>query len=496
LVSLACPPEAAAYAVGRDGQLALYREEPIAVPVPGAEAPVMRERPVIVGFGPAGMFAALFLAEHGFRPVILERGDDTEKRREAVGHFYKTGILDPDSNIQFGAGGAGTFSDGKLMTRIADPICGYVLARFVAFGADPDILVKAKPHVGTDVLLTVVANIRNYLAACGCTFCFRTKMVGMRTVMTPAGTYANAVITDRGEIPCGAVLLALGHSARDTYRMLWESGMLLQPKPFSVGVRIEHLQAAVNEAVYGAAAAHTAACGAVGNDILLPPAEYAVSRKDKPTPGNPDPRGVYSFCMCPGGEVMAAASEAGGVVVNGMSRHARDGKNANAALAVSVRKSDYGDDPMAAIAYQRALEQNAFSAGGSDYAAPAQTVGDFLTGKADSMPSSVFPTYMGGHVRMTDLHTVLPPFVSEMLALGIRCFDRSMPGFASPDAILTGVETRTSAPVRILRNETYQAAGCDNIYPVGEGAGYAGGITSAAVDGIRCACQIIGKYKS
>ncbi len=495
LVTARCKRSDAASAVSVDNRISVFEETALSLPTPTADAKPMDGRPVIVGFGPAGMFAALILCERGYAPVILERGDDVETRRAAVAHFYETGLLDPDSNIQFGAGGAGTFSDGKLMTRIADPYCGYVLSQFVRFGADPDILTKAKPHVGTDVLLTVVGNIRDHLLSRGCDIQFRTKMTGLKTKTTADGERASAVVTDAGEIPAGAVILALGHSARDTYEMLFSRGMAIAPKPFSVGVRIEHRQADMNVAAYGAAACHTAACGATGTDILLPPAEYAVSHKPKPTADEPDPRGVYSFCMCPGGEVMAAASETGGVVVNGMSRRARDGENANAALAVSVRTSDYGDHPMKAIAYQRALETRAFAVGGETYAAPCQTVGDLLSGTCGTSPSHVRPSYMGGNVRMCDLRGVLPSFVTDLLCEGIRRFERNLPGFAAPAALLTGVETRTSAPVRILRGEDYRAFGCENIYPVGEGAGYAGGITSAAVDGIRCAVQLIKQYK-
>lgn len=492
LVAAECRRAQAADAVRADPDLSFFEEEPFSVP--RGEA-VLEEQPVIVGFGPAGMFSALLLAEAGFRPVILERGDDVGDRVKAVERFYRTKLLDPSSNIQFGAGGAGTFSDGKLMTRIGDPKCSYILRRFVEFGADPDILVKAKPHVGTDVLTTVVSNLKNHLLSLGCTFYFRTTMTGILYRDSAAGRRAYAVRTDRGDIPCGAVLLALGHSARDTCRLLYEDGMTLLPKPFSVGVRIEHLQSDMNLAAYGAAAEKTAACGASGKDILLPPAEYTVSFREKPDGTGNEPRGVYSFCMCPGGEVMAAASETGGVVVNGMSRSKRDGKNANAALAVSVRPSDYGNTPMQAIAYQRSLEQAAFAAGGGTYAAPYQTVGDFLSGKAGGEPSRVFPSYMNGFVSAYDLHGLLPDFVTALLSTGIRCFDRQLPGFASPSAILTGVETRTSSPVRMLRGATYLAEHTDNVYPVGEGAGYAGGITSAAADGLNAALALLARWR-
>lgn len=476
----------------RDHAIGVFEKETFSLPQ-GTEK--MDGRPVIVGFGPAGMFCALLLCEAGFAPIIVERGDDVEERAAAVERFYRTRVLDTDSNIQFGAGGAGTFSDGKLVTRIGDPKCTWVLEKLAEYGAPKEILTQAKPHIGTDILLRVVANIRDDLIARGCEFRFRTAMREIVSTETANGTHANKIRTPNEEIPCGALVLALGHSARDTYKMLYERGILLQPKPFSVGVRIEHLQSALNEAAYGAAARDTLACGAQGSGILLPPAEYTVSHRPKPNADDPDPRGVYSFCMCPGGEVMAAASEAGGVVVNGMSHFARDGRNANAALAVSVRTSDYGDHPMRAIEYQRALEQKAYQVGGGDYSAPCQTVGDFLRGTYGTEPTTVQPSYMNGGVRMCDLHTVLPAFVTDLLADGIRRFDRQYPGFSSDTALLTGVETRTSAPVRIPRGENFTAVGCDNIYPVGEGAGYAGGITSAAVDGVNAALQLLARYR-
>ena len=478
--------------LSRDSKIGIFEKESFDLPQ-GSEP--LDGRPVIVGFGPAGMFCALLLCEAGFAPIIVERGDDVDERAAAVERFYRTRVLDTDSNIQFGAGGAGTFSDGKLVTRIGDPKCTWVLEKFAEYGAPEEILTKAKPHIGTDILLRVVGNIRDDLRARGCEFRFRTTMREIISNEQNGGTHASAIRTQDGEIPCGALVLALGHSARDTYKMLYERGILLQPKPFSVGVRIEHLQSALNEAAYGAAARDTLACGAVGKNILLPPAEYSVSHRPKPSSDDPDPRGVYSFCMCPGGEVMAAASEAGGVVVNGMSRFARDGRNANAALAVSVRTSDYGDHPMKAIEYQRSLEQKAFLAGGGDYSAPCQTVGDFLRGTCGTEPTTVKPSYMNGGVRMCDLHTILPTFVTDLLADGIRRFDRQYPGFSSDTALLTGVETRTSAPVRIPRTEQFTADGCDNIYPIGEGAGYAGGITSAAVDGVNAALALLARYR-
>ncbi len=495
LVTVRCKKGAALERIAKNADISLFEEVPLLIP--HGSTP-LDGRPVIVGFGPAGMFCALLLAENGVPCTIIERGDDVGDRVAAVERFYKTKQLDTQSNIQFGAGGAGTFSDGKLMTRIGDPKCAYILRRFTEFGADPDILIKAKPHVGTDVLTSVVANIRDRLIALGCDIHFRTTMTGISCMDTAEGKRrAYAVKTDKGEIPCSALFLALGHSARDTHTTLFESGMTVLPKPFSVGVRIEHLQSRMNEAAYGRAASATAACGATGKDVLLPPMEYAVSMREKPKAGESanDVRGVYSFCMCPGGEVMAAASEEGGVVVNGMSRSKRDGKNANSALAVSVKTTDYGATPMGAIAYQRALEKAAFSLGGGTYAAPCQTVGDLLSGKRGTMPQGVKPSYMDGYVKMCDLCDVLPTFVSELLCEGILFFDRQIGGFADPGAVLTGVETRTSSPVRLLRDDTLIADKCANIYPIGEGAGYAGGITSAAADGLNAALAFLSVYK-
>ena len=432
----------------------------------------LKYRPVIVGFGPCGMFAALVLAKAGYRPIVLERGDDVEQRAAAVRRFLSTRELDTESNIQFGAGGAGTFSDGKLVTRINDGLTHYVLQTFAALGAGEEILTCARPHIGTDVLLRVVASARDLLQSLGATFHFRCKLTGIRPM--PDGV---ALQTTHGEIPAGAVILAVGHSARDTYQMLAERGYDMLPKPFSVGVRIEHLQLDIEQAMYGEHAM----------DPRLPRAEYHLSHRCAQ-------RGVYSFCMCPGGEVVAAASETGGVVVNGMSNAARSGKNANAALAVSVLPEDYGGTFAGAIALQRRLEQQAFVAGGKTYAAPVQTVGDFLSREVLCSPSRVQPTYMNGFVRLAPLHELLPPFVTEMLDMGIRQFERKIHAFSAPDALLTGVETRTSAPVRILRADTYTAVACDRVYPAGEGAGYAGGITSAAIDGIHCATALAARF--
>ena len=432
-------------------------------------------RPLVVGMGPCGMFAALLLAENGYRPIVIDRGASVGDRVEAVDRFYRERILDTATNIQFGAGGAGTFSDGKLVTRIGDPNCNYVLRQLHAFGAPDDVLTKAKPHVGTDVLRRVVENILSRIEELGGTLMYRCRLDGI------SRKNGNTVIahTTEGDILCGAVILAVGHSARDTYTMLMKKGYDLVPKPFSVGVRIEHLQEDIDRAMYGDLAGHPS----------LGRAEYNVSYTG-------DGRGVYSFCMCPGGEVVAAASEEGGVVVNGMSRYARDGKNANAALAVSVRPEDCGNSVENAIAFQRSLERAAFALGGKNYAAPIQTVGDFLSGRMGSEPTVVQPSYMNGHCRIADISSILPDFVTRGLQTGISMFDRRIQGFSSASALLTAVETRTSAPLTIRRTEAMTAACDDLVYPCGEGAGYAGGITSAAVDGIRVALRIMERFSN
>lgn len=451
--------------------------------VPSAEHPfsicfgseLLSARPVIVGFGPCGMFCALLLAANGYRPIVIERGADVAERTVDVERFFRFGVLNPDSNIQFGAGGAGTFSDGKLVTRIGDPKCGYVLSEMARFGAPREILTKAKPHIGTDYLKKVVANVALEIERLGGEIHYHTKLTDIRLI----GNRAEAVVTNHGEIACGALILALGHSARETFSMLRSHGVPMTPKAFSVGVRIEHLQADIDRALYGNFA----------GDPLLPKGEYALSAHQ------PDGRGVYTFCMCPGGEVVGAASEAGGVVTNGMSSYARDGKNANSAVAVSVLPADYGEAVERAIAFQRDLEERAYQLGGRTYEAPCETVGSFLgkTGKAE--PSRVLPTYRGGKVRVTSLDALYPTFVSETLKFGISQFDRKIRGFAAEDAVLTGPETRTSSPIRIPRSESGVAENFDNLYPCGEGAGYAGGITSAAVDGIDCALAVIARYQ-
>lgn len=429
--------------------------------------------PLVVGMGPAGLFCALLLAENGYAPIIIDRGDCVSVRQEKYELFKKFGLLDGESNIQFGAGGAGTFSDGKLLTRINDEKINYVLEKFCDFGAPREILSAAKPHIGTDLLLGIVDRMLARIEELGGKVMYRTRMDSV--CERPDGSVS--VGTAEGNIICSALIMAVGHSARDTYKMLLESGYAIEAKSFSVGVRIEHLREDIDRALYGDMAGHPA----------LGKGEYHLSDTSSG-------RGVYTFCMCPGGEVVAAASEEGGVVVNGMSRNARDGVNSNSAVAVSVFKDDYASTPMAAIEFQRKIERAAFIAGGSDYCAPMQTVGSFLGRTDKNEIGRVMPTYRGGAGRMCSLDAVLPSFVCDELRRGLVSFDRKLSGFASNDALLTGAETRTSAPVRILRTKELLALNTGAIYPCGEGAGYAGGITSAAIDGIRVALSVMERF--
>ena len=434
-------------------------------------------RPLVVGMGPAGLFCAYLLAREGLSPILIDRGDCVADRVKAVEGFYREGRLDTESNIQFGAGGAGTFSDGKLLTRINDARCSFVLETLREMGAPEDITLQAKPHVGTDVLRTVVQNMLDTIASLGGEVIYRCRLDGFDR--HPDGSFT----ATRGDISCGLIVLAPGHSARDTYRMLLEKQLMLEPKPISVGVRIEHLRSDLDAMLYGSFAGHPD----------LGAAEYHLSD----TKGE---RGVYTFCMCPGGEVVAAASEEDTVVVNGMSERARDGVNSNAAVAVSIRTSDYeaveGSTVLGAIAFQRRIERAAFWAGGSDYSVPVQTVGDFLAGdRAVTAPGRVKPSYRGGeHYRLAPVSATLPDYVCNSLRYGLRSFDRKVKGYAMPEAVLSAAETRTSAPVRILRGSDFCAVGEAGIYPCGEGAGYAGGITSAAVDGVKVAEAILSKY--
>lgn len=431
--------------------------------------------PLVVGMGPCGMFAALMLAEAGYCPILIDRGDAADERVRRVDGFFAGGELDPESNVQFGAGGAGTFSDGKLVTRIGDPHISYVMRRLCEFGAPEEIMWRSKPHVGTDLLRGVVARLIDRITECGGRVIYRCRLDGIGEL--PDGSL-NAHTT-AGDIHCGALLLATGHSARDTYEYLISNGYAAEPKPFSVGVRVEHLTEDIDRAMFGSHA----------GDERLGHAEYTLSD----TRGE---RGVYTFCMCPGGEVIAAASEAGGVVVNGMSSHARAGKNSNSALAVSVLPSDCGDTLRGGIEFQRRLERAAFVAGGRNYAVPVETTGDFMAGRhsagtALAEPSRIMPTYTRGEWKCADLWDVLPEQICRGLCRGLTVFDSRIAGFGAPDVILSGVETRTSAPLRILRGEDRRAPGKGAVYPCGEGAGYAGGITSAALDGLKTALAVI-----
>ena len=452
------------------------------LPEPETDAPRGTQRlgapPLVVGMGPAGMFAALLLAQNGYAPVVIDRGGDIADRTAAVERFRRDGRLDPECNIQFGAGGAGTFSDGKLVTRIHDPRCQLVLRTLRQFGAPEEILTLAKPHIGTDLLRVVVSDLLEEIERLGGRLLYRCRMTDFAE--RPDGTLS--VRTTRGELQAGALILAVGHSARDTYVRLLEKDYAVEPKPISVGFRAEHLQSDIDAALYGAYAGHP----------RLGHAEYQLSDTSRA-------RGVYTFCMCPGGEVVAAASEQGGLVVNGMSNHARDGRNANAAVLASVGVSDYepvnGSLALGAIAFQRGIEQAAFRTGGADYCAPVMTVGDFLGGRSGSEPGRVQPSYREGQVRLADLAALYPAPIAEALRYALHSFGQKLPGYDAPDALLTAAETRTSAPLRILRcPERYTAAGHDRVYPCGEGAGYAGGITSAAVDGIRIAQALMSRF--
>ena len=425
------------------------------------------QRPVVVGFGPAGMFAALVLAMAGTCPIILERGEDAESRHEKVQRFWQTGELDVRSNVQFGEGGAGTFSDGKLNTGVNNPRIPWVLQQFVLAGAQEDILYDAKPHVGTDVLLHVVQHLRNKIISLGGEVQFNSQVTGLKT---QDGKLVGVEVNNSEVIDCSHCILAIGHSARDTFRMLEQTGIPMEPKALSMGVRIEHPQTMVDMSQYGQLSPD------------LPPADYKlVSHQEDAT--------VYTFCMCPGGYVVAAASEEGGVVTNGMSFSDRAGENANAAVLVTLQPQDFPyPGPLGGVQWQREIEEKAYRISGG-YQAPAQRFGDFLEGRPSTGAGEVRPTYLPG-VHWCDLHEVLPERITTNLKKGILDLDNRLKGFASPDAVLTGPETRSSSPVRIVRDENGQAP-LTGLYPAGEGAGYAGGIMSAAVDGMEAAEAVL-----
>ena len=445
-----------------------YRYEP---PVCGR----LPQRPVVIGFGPAGMFAALLLAQQGQRPIVLERGQPVEERERTVQRFWRERVLNPSSNVQFGEGGAGTFSDGKLTTGTGDGRIRKVLEELVNAGAPPEILYEAKPHVGTDRLPQVVRSIRRQIIALGGEVRFSTQVTGFRL---KEGRLAGLVLrTLQGEdrLACSQAVLAVGHSARDTFQALAGLGLPMEAKAFSVGARIEHPASLIDRAQYGSFAGHPA----------LGAADYKLSCHLE------NGRGVYTFCMCPGGYVTGAASEEGGVVTNGMSPWARDGRNSNAALLVGVTPADFGaQGPLAGVTFQRQIEQAAFRLGGGGYSAPAQRVADLLEGKASTSFGGVSPTYQPGVVP-ADLSLCLPSFVVDSMRAALPLLGKRLQGFDHGDALLTAPETRSSSPVRILRDERLQSPLAQGLYPCGEGAGYAGGIVSAAVDGLRCAEAVL-----
>ena len=427
-------------------------------------------RPVVVGAGPAGLFAALCLAEGGARPIVIERGAPVEERSLAVDTFFCGGVLDRESNIQFGEGGAGAFSDGKLKVGGMDEYKHYVLSRFVECGAPEDIIYTVGAHLGTDKLPKIVANLRNKIISLGGEFIYRARLcdIGVKN-----GAVIGAVYEKNGRtetVPTDKIFLATGHSARDTFRMLYEKGVPMQSRGFGIGVRIEHPREYINELIYK----DKSLADTVGT------ASYHLVTH------LPSGRSVYSFCMCPGGTVVAAASETGGIVTNGMSEYARHGENSNAALLVSVTPSDFpSDSPLAGLELQNMIEKRAFSVGGGDYRAPVTRLSGLMAGKGEA-PSGVLPTYPVG-TRVAAADEYLPDFITESLMAGMKDFNDWMPGFAYPDAVLTGAETRSTSPIRVLRSESGEALSVRGLYPLGEGAGYAGGIVSSAVDGVRIA---------
>jgi Uncharacterized FAD-dependent dehydrogenases len=433
------------------------------------------ERPVVIGAGPAGLIATLELAKRGYKPLLVERGKCLAERVEDVDIFWRTGKFDPASNVQFGMGGAGTFSDGKLTTRINDPIMSHILETFVAAGAPADILYEQKPHVGTDKLRLMVSNLAKQIEELGGEILYDCQA---KALIANDGKVVGIELINGEKIITNAVILAIGHSARDTYQKLLEQGVAMEAKAFAIGVRVEHEQAVIDTAQYGAFAGHP----------KLGAADYALVHHE-PSNG----RTVYSFCMCPGGKVVAATSEIGGVVTNGMSMHGRDSGIANSALVVNVGPQDFGTGPLGGIEFQRHYEQLAYCAGGKSYSAPAQNIRSFLDNAEPLLKVGFKPTYEPGLVAVS-LDKVLPDYVATTLRAGIKVFGRRIGGFAS-DGLLTGVETRTSAPVRILRGQDGQSLTHSGLYPTGEGAGYAGGIMSAAVDGYYQAANIIKRFK-
>jgi len=462
-----------------DHLLERFAKDPHLIPTPdttykfvlrNATLPPSTPRPVVIGTGPCGILAALVLAQMGLRPLILERGKAVRERTRDTWGFWRKSVLDPESNVQFGEGGAGTFSDGKLYSQIKDPhhYGRKVLTEFVKAGAPEEILILSKPHIGTFRLVKMVEHMRASIESLGGEFRFSSKVDDL---LIESGRVRGVVLANGNEVRADHVILAIGHSARDTFEMLHARGVYVEAKPFSIGCRIEHAQSLIDRARYGPSAGHA----------QLGAADYKLVHHAR------NGRAVYSFCMCPGGTVVAAASEPGRLVTNGMSQYSRDERNANSAIVVGITPQDYPGDPLAGIAFQRHWEERAFVLGGSNYDAPGQLVGDFVKGRASSSFGSVLPSYRPG-MHLCDLSSTLPGFALEAMREAIPAFDRQIRGFNQHDALLTAVETRTSSPIRIKRNDDdLQSLNTVGLFPAGEGAGYAGGILSAAVDGIRVA---------
>ncbi len=454
----------------------VMRAEPTDYIFPNQGTQKLNSAPVVIGSGPCGLFAALILAEAGYKPIVLEQGKDVDSRVKDVDDFWKKGELNPMSNVQFGEGGAGTFSDGKLTTQIKNKRCHKVLEEMAQAGAPSEILYKNKPHVGTDILRTVVKNIRKKIIKLGGEFRFESKVT---SINIQDEVITSIVVNEKEIIETNICILAIGHSARDTFEMLKKEKVNMVQKPFSVGMRIEHKQELINVSQFGEENKDNERLGA---------AEYKLVHHCE------NGRTVYSFCMCPGGYVIGSASEDGRLVTNGMSEHSRDGENANSAILVNIGPEDFdGDDPLAGMYLQRKLEEEAFKLGGENYNAPCQLVGDFINNVESTAQKTVTPTYTPS-VKYTNMRPSLPKFVGDAVEEGIKAFGKKIKGFDNEDAIFTGFETRSSSPVRILRGQDDCMSNVEGLYPAGEGAGYAGGITSAAVDGIQVAESIINMY--
>ena len=460
----------------KGNQVVLVKEKAYEFPMQGTQH--MKERPIIIGSGPAGLFCAYLLAEHGYKPIVFERGASVEERAKDIEEFWKTGVLNTNSNVQFGEGGAGTFSDGKLNTGVKDPTGRNrkVLEIFVENGAPKDILYLNKPHIGTDILISVVKNMRSKIIEWGGEVHFHSQMIDFELENETLKSITILSDNEKQIVPAQTLVLAIGHSARDTFSMLYEKGMSMEAKAFAIGVRVEHPQNWINDSQYGKNCPYE-----------LPSADYKVVTNLE------NGRGVYSFCMCPGGYVVNASSEKGLLAVNGMSYHARDGKNANSAIIVTVTPDDYGTaHPLDGMYFQQDLERKAFEEGKG--LVPVQRFEDFCANRASEKLGKVIPQ-MRGNYSLANVRNIFPKEIADSIELGIKSFDKQIHGFADNDVVLSGVESRTSSPVRILRNELFEVENT-GIYPCGEGAGYAGGITSAAIDGIKTAEMICKKFVS